>query len=93
MKQLVKDYNIKDFDFVSIESWTKNSNVLKVYRDRNDFNYKFLMSTKDVTKSYQIQAVPVFFILDKNRVIRKVIRGYGVETTDKEIRDAINKLI
>lgn len=93
LKQVVKEYNIKDFDFVSIESWTKNSNVLKVYRDSNDFNYKFLMSTKEVTKSFNIQLVPMFFILDKNRVIRKVIRGYGKGSTDKEIRDAINNLI
>jgi thiol-disulfide isomerase/thioredoxin len=93
LKQIVKEHNMKDFDFVSIESWTKNSNVLKVYQDRNECNYKFLMSTKEVTKSYNIQAVPVFFILDENRVIRKVIGGYGKGSTDKEIRDAINKLI
>jgi thiol-disulfide isomerase/thioredoxin len=93
LKQLVSEYSEKDFDFVSIESWTRNSNVLKSYQGRNDFSYKFLMSTKEVTKSYQIQAVPMFYILDKNRVIRKVIRGYGEGTTDKEIRDAINELI
>jgi len=51
------------------------------------------MSTKEITKSYQIQSIPVFLILDKDRVIRKIIRGYGLGTTDKEIRDAINKLI
>jgi thiol-disulfide isomerase/thioredoxin len=93
LKKLVSEYSEKDFDFVSIESWTRNSDVLKVYQERNNFNYKFLMSTEDVTKSYQILAVPVFFILDKNRVIRKVIIGYGEGTTDKQIREAINKLI
>ena len=48
---------------------------------------------EDITKSYQVHSVPVFYILDKNRAIRKVIRGYAVETTGKEIRDAINELI
>jgi thiol-disulfide isomerase/thioredoxin len=93
LKQLATEYNQKNFDFVAIESWTKNSNVLKSYQRRNNFSYKFLMSTKDITKSYQIKSVPVFFILDENRVIRKVLNGYGEGSTDKEIRDAINELI
>ena len=93
LKQLSSEYNQKNFDFVAIESWTKNSNVLKSYQRRNNFNYKFLMSTKDVTRSYQIKSVPVFFILDENRVIKKVLNGYGEGSSDKEIRDAINELI
>jgi thiol-disulfide isomerase/thioredoxin len=92
LKKLASEYNEKDFDFVSIESWTKNSNVLKSYQRRNDFNYKFLMSTDEVTKSYQIRSVPVFYLLDKNRVIRKIITGYSAESTDTEIRNAINEL-
>ena len=93
LKQLASEYNREDFDFVAIESWTKNADVLKSYQGRNNFNYKFLMSTKDVTNSYQIRSVPVFFILDENRVIKKVLNGYGEGSTDKEIRDAINELI
>jgi thiol-disulfide isomerase/thioredoxin len=93
LKQLASEYNEKDFHFVSIESWNRNSMALKRYQARNDFNYDFLLSTVDLTKSYQIQAVPVFYILDKNRVIRKVITGYGTGTTDKKIRDAINELL
>jgi thiol-disulfide isomerase/thioredoxin len=93
LKQLASEYNTRDFDFVAIESWTKNAEVLKSYQRRNSFNYKFLMSTKDVTGNYKIKSVPVFFILDENRVIKKVINGYGEVSTDKEIRDAINDLI
>jgi thiol-disulfide isomerase/thioredoxin len=93
LKQLSLDYNKEDFDFVAIESFNQNLNVLKNYQNRIDFDYKFLLSTKEVTKNYQINSVPVFFILDKNRVIRKVINGYGVGTTDKEIRDILNELI
>jgi thioredoxin-related protein len=51
------------------------------------------MSTKEVTNSYQIKSVPVFFILDRHHVIRKVITGYGIDTTDKKIRDAINDIM
>ena len=93
LKQLVTDYREKDFEFVSIETWSKNIAVIKRYYNNNDLNYKFLMSTDDVTKNYQVNAVPVFYILDKNRVIRKIIRGYGIGATDEEIKDAINELI
>lgn len=93
LKQLVFDYYDKDFELISIETWSKNIEGLKRYNNNNNLNYKFLLSTDDVIKNYHIDAVPIFFILDKNRVIRKVIRGYGEGTTDKEIKDAINGLI
>lgn len=92
LKQLVTEYDRENFDFVAIESWTKNSDVLKSYQRRNNFNYTFLMSTREVTDSYRIKSVPVFFILDENRVIIKVIKGYGEGTTDTEIRDIIHQL-
>jgi len=37
--------------------------------------------------------VPAFFIIDENKIIRKVILGYGEGVTEKEIRDAIEELI
>ncbi len=93
LKKLALEYSEKDFDFVSIESWSNNIDGIKRYQINNDLNYKFLISTEEVKSSYQIGAVPAFFILDKNRVIRRIIEGYGKETTDKEIRDAINELL
>ena len=93
LKQLIADYKDKDFEFVSIETWSKNIVGIKRYCNNNQLNYKFLVSTNDVTKNYHAEAVPIFYILDKNRIIRKVIEGYGKGTTDKEIRDAINELI
>lgn len=93
LKQLAAEYDKKDFDFVSIESFNRNSMVLKKYQDRNDFQYDFLISTADVTRNYKIRLVPVFYILDKDRVIRKVISGYKQGTTDKEIRDTIKGML
>jgi thiol-disulfide isomerase/thioredoxin len=93
LKQLSADYQNKDFNLVSIESWTRNSNVLKNYRSKNNFNYSFLMSTDQVTKDYKITSVPVFFILDRNHVIKKIITGYGEGTTDNEIREAIGEML
>lgn len=93
LKKLSTEYTKQDFDFVSIETWSDNIEGMKRYQKNNELNYKFLLSTEAVTRSYQVNGVPAFYILDQNRVIRKVIVGYNNETTDKEVRDAIEKLL
>ncbi|MCF8235583.1 MAG: TlpA family protein disulfide reductase [Bacteroidales bacterium] len=93
LNQLDTEYDNKDFKLVSIECWSKSWNALSKYQERNNINYTFIRSSKEVSSSYQIQGVPRFFILDENRVVREVIKGYGKGSTDKKIRDAINKLI
>ncbi|NOR87158.1 MAG: redoxin family protein [Bacteroidales bacterium] len=93
LKELENEYSKDDFDFVAIEGFNRNSRVLEKYQERNSFKYKFLMSTDEVTQNYQIKAIPVFYLLDENRIIREIIRGYGKGTTDKEIRYAISELI
>ena len=92
-KQLVQEYSINDFEIISIETWSSDIDYIKSYVDKNRLNYKYLISTEEIKKSYQVNEVPAFFILDENRIIRKVILGYGEGTTDQEIRDAINELI
>ncbi len=93
LKELSKEYKNTDFDFVVIECTSKNTNVLKSYMSRNDFNYKFLLSNNEVLKKYSITSFPVFFILDKNRKITNMVNGYGSKKTDNEIRRLINDLL
>jgi thiol-disulfide isomerase/thioredoxin len=93
LKQLVDDYEDEDFEFLSIETWSKNPDVFKRYEQNNGFNFTFLKSTDEVSKSYQVSSVPVFFVIDKDRIIRKVINGYSREKTDKEIRNAIGEFL
>lgn len=93
LKQLVKDYKNKDFEFISIETWIRDIDALKRYKERNEFNFRFLNSTNEVNSSYQVTGVPVFFILNENRVIRKIIKGYSKEKTDQEIRNFLNRLL
>jgi thiol-disulfide isomerase/thioredoxin len=93
LKDLSTSYSKEDFDFVAIECSSRNANVLKSYMVRNNFDYTFLLSTKEVLKSYSITSFPVFFILDENRIVRNVIFGYGKGTTDQEIKTKINELI
>lgn len=93
LNQLNVEYNKDDFDFVSIDSWTKDIGYVKNYYDRNKIHYKFLMSTTELNETYQLKSVPTFFILDNKRLIRKIITGYGKGITDKEIRTIIDELI
>lgn len=93
LKQLVEDYKEKDFEFISIETWSNNIEGLKRYEQKNSFNFKFLESTDEVTKSYNVYSVPTFFIIDGNRIIRKVINGYSKENTDNEIKESIDKYL
>ncbi len=93
LKQLVEDYKNKDFEFVSIETWSNNIEGLKRYQENNDFNFKFLKSEENVAKNYEVTSVPVFYVLDENRVIRKVINGYSRKTTDETIIKTINELL
>lgn len=93
LKELSKEYKNTDFDLVAIECTSNNANVLNSYMKRNDFDYKFLLSTKDVLMKYSIKTFPVFFILDDKRNIINVINGYDQGKTDNEIRTLINDLI
>jgi thiol-disulfide isomerase/thioredoxin len=93
LKQLTTDYKSEILEIVSIETWSKNIEGIKRYYINNNLNYKYLISSLEVVKAYQVRAVPAIFVLDENRVIRRVISGYGKDTTDKEIRDMINNLI
>ncbi len=93
LKQLVTDNQSKDFELVSLESWGSKVEALKKYKSHYGINYKFLEAPKEISKKYNVSAVPVFFILDENRIIRNIFNGYSKNSTDKKIRDAINKLI
>ena len=93
LKNLPNEYTPDDLALIAVETWSNDPEVVKRYVSNNKINYPYLLSTDEHKKLYQISGVPVFFILDENRIIRKIIRGYSKDSTDKEIRDAINALI
>lgn len=93
LKKLTEEYKAKDFEFVSIETWSNNIEGLKRYQQRNGLNFKFLKSTDDITKTYGITSVPTFLVIDENRIIRKIIKGYSKEVTDNEIKKSIDKYL
>jgi thiol-disulfide isomerase/thioredoxin len=93
LKNLVNEYAAVDLCLVAVETWSNDPEVIKRYISNNKLNYKYLLSTDENKKQYQISAVPVFFILDNDRIIRKIIKGYSKDSTDKEIKDEINALL
>jgi hypothetical protein len=60
---------------------------------RNQFDYTFLQADRETLNNYTIGSYPVFFILDQERVIREIIKGYAEGPTDERIRFAINDLL
>jgi hypothetical protein len=76
-----------------LKTWSNNIEGLKRYQEQNAFNFIFLKSEENVNNDYEVKSVPTFFILDENRVIRKVINGYGKGSTDKMILESINELL
>ena len=87
-------FSNEEFDLIAIESWSHNASAIRNYAKRKDLNYTILNATNEVIKQYQTGgAAPFFFILDQKRIIRKIIRGYSTENTDKEIINAIKELL
>jgi len=93
INQLTAEYKDKSLELVRVECWSDNTDAMKRYCEINDIKYKFLIKNEEIEKQYNVLAVPIFFILDNNKVIQKVIRGYAPEITDKEIKEAIDKLL
>ena len=94
LKKLKELFSNEEFDLIAIESWSHNASAIRNYAKRKDLNYTILNATNEVIKQYQTGgAAPFFFILDQKRIIRKIIRGYSTENTDKEIINAIKELL
>lgn len=94
LRELKETLNDDDFELVAIETWMRKPHLLQNYANKNKLNYTLLGATDEVTKNYQTgRGVPVFFILDEQRMVRNVIIGYSLETTGEEIRNAVMELL
>lgn len=84
-----------DCEVVSVESWKNKTHSLRVYRDKNRIDYTFLEGNDAIIKDYLDgkRGVPVFFILDAKRNVRKIIHGYNKETTGEEILKAVKEAL
>lgn len=92
---LKDQFKEEELEVVAIECWNRKSHSIQNYINTNKINYKLLEGSEQVIKDYLdgSRGVPYYFILDKDRVIKKVIYGYGKGQTDKEITGAIRELL
>lgn len=94
LKELRAKYSTEDFGLIAIESWNGRTSSRKGYAEKKELNYPFLGATEEVLKDYQTgRAAPWFFLLDENRIIRKIFYGYSETRTSKEIEEAMNDLM
>lgn len=93
LNRLRAKFSMDDLGLVAIETWSRKGHALQNYIERYDIKYMLLSGTDEICKEYQTGgSVPVFFLLDEKRIVRNVFNGYGEQTTDKKILDAINLL-
>lgn len=94
LNTLEKDFAAENVEVVAIETWNRKAHSLQNYAKRHHITYKLLAGNDEVTDAYQAgRSAPVFYILDEQRIIRKVIKGYRTEATDKEILGIIKGLL
>ena len=94
LRTLKDRFSPEDFELVAIETWGNSRATLQSYAKHNGIQYKFLEGNDKVVTDYHTGgAAPFFFLIDQDRIVRKVIRGYSIEDTDKEIIDAVESLL
>jgi len=93
LKELKNSFDSNKLDIVAVEGWVRKPYSLQVYSEKHDLNYKMLSADDETLKAYETGlAAPYFFILDEQRIIKKVFFGFK-EATGKEITDAIRELL
>ncbi|MCF8307444.1 MAG: TlpA family protein disulfide reductase [Bacteroidales bacterium] len=93
LRNLENDYRNKNFELVSIETQEANIKEIKKFMKKNKINYKYFISNKKVKHKYNVQGVPTFFIIDKEREIKNIFIGYKKGSTDKKITSILNEMI
>lgn len=91
--KIKNQFKSEDLEIISIETWNKNISVIKKHISSNSINYKYLICNNEVGLEYGIQSVPRFFILDKKRIVRKILTGFDKERTYVELRQTIDQLL
>ncbi len=88
-------FAVDDCEVISVECWKNKMHSLCVYKDKNKINYKFVEGNDTIIEQYLNgnRGVPVFFILDEKRIIKKVVNGYNPETTGKELIEIIKAML
>lgn len=94
LNRLKQEYKVEDLDVVAIETWNRKAHSLQNYANKHHIGYTFLVGNDAVVEAYKTgRAAPFFFVLDEQRVVKKVIQGYSPDDVEKEIEDAVKELL
>lgn len=94
LRTLEDRFSPEDFKLVAIETWGNPMATLQGYAEHTGINYTFLKGDKDIVDDYKTGgAAPFFFFIGENRVVRKVLKGYSIKNTGKEIVETIEELL
>lgn len=92
LKQLSTKYDRDRLEIISIETFVDNNQRIKEYLDKLGIDYTYLKSDNETKSTYDINGVPVFFLINQDRLIEKVYVGFKSDVTDKEIINQINEM-
>lgn len=93
LKKLHNTYPDEKVSVLSIETWKSKIETMKNYRIKHEFTFPFLKSDDETITNYKIGGVPAFFIIDKNKTIRKIFNGYDENNSDRLIQEFIDELL
>jgi hypothetical protein len=92
LKQFRKEYSNDELEVISVEPFINYVEVLKNYSDSHEINYPWVYADASTRKRYTILQVPIFLMIDRNGVVRKVVTGFSGKRTEEEIRNAASEL-
>ncbi|MFV0396390.1 MAG: TlpA family protein disulfide reductase [Bacteroidales bacterium] len=94
LNKLMKDYSSEHLSIVAIECWGRKKESIKQYINKNHIDYPMLEGSSTIQADYQTKgSVPVFILLDKDRVVRNVFNGFSQSSTETELRKAIDSIL
>ncbi len=95
LNNLQEKYAPEDVSVIAIESWKLNLHSIRAYASHGKLKYPLLEGNEEVLTAYwgTDRAMPRFIILDADRIVRKISKGYGSGSTDKEITATIDECL
>lgn len=98
LNRLREKYDNNSLEIIAVETWVKRKSSCENYIRENGIKYRFLTAEEDIIEKlindyHADSGVPKFYLLDKNRSIRKICNGYAENSTDEEIEKEICNLL
>ena len=90
INKLVIDFNPGEVAMINIEVGIRNIEAIK---EQIGNGVPYLIANDQILNDFNIRSVPVFYLLDRDQVIRKRISGFIAKTTEEQIRFEISRIL